>query len=192
MPADRNCAACTAAAAVNFLNGAPLWTTGTVAKTLDRADGKETMGDGTVEQANTIKKVVHAGAGAKMGPDGGSPHISERGGRLGMPLPMAISEMKKRPDGTVFAVCVDGEFKSGGDACHWLNATWNGGVLRFFDYQSDRTDHTATKTTGQRASQGNMPFHSVKGEFATNSHVYFIAFDPKRQSAGPSGRRPGH
>ena len=192
-PADRNCAAVSAAAAVNLLFGAPLWTSRMVAEKMQKDDGKYTMGDDTAQQAKNITTVVSAYGPTKGSRALGQPNEDQdKKTKIGVPSPMAIDWMKRQPEGTVFVVLVDGSFEKGGTAVHWLNAVKESeDTLKFFDYQSDRNDFESglTKAKGQTKKESTVPFNAQEGAFMTDSNVHVIAFE-KRDGAGPSQKYP--
>lgn len=183
----KNCAACTAAGAINLTVGQTAHSSGMVAAGLHKRDGKLTMGDSTKAQAQTIGDYVATKTGRSI------VRSNEE-----MPLTEAEDWMLSHPNRTVFAVLVSGNVPyHNEEKCHWLNAILAGGTIRYFDFQSQRsggaggdfTGHanpaTSTKPfvaviTQAEGRGGNRELHqsSQIGTFDNKARLTIIAFPP--------------
>lgn len=166
---DKNCALCSTAGAINLLQGRQLWTTGMIAASQGRGDGREALGSESVAQARSIKEVVCALGGVRVAGETGGPGVGQ-----GVPLTQAVTWMAGFPQGTVFVVLASGS----GIGHHWLNATASGpGAITYVDYQTDKV-RKGSWNHGHVATD-NVPFHGVSGQhYDAGATVYAIAFQP--------------
>ena len=130
----KNCAACTAAGAVNLITNTNYWTTSLVATARAQADDHKAMGGESDKQAIAIRTFVgertrHA-----------SIQIGKGGHNEGVDYLNAEAWMKAFPHKTVFAVSVEGRTSEANSAmhAHWLNAMTFNGEVYYIDYQPNR------------------------------------------------------
>jgi hypothetical protein len=184
----QNCAACTAAGAVNLTLGHGEHTSGKVASALGTKDGKFTMGDSTVVQAQAILAYVVKATGRQALSLDGEQSLTD-----------AENWMRSKPEKTVFAVLASGFVPHDGEnKCHWLNAVLAGGTIRYFDFQSQRVSakggdfvgHGNPSTSGNpfigvvtqsQPGATNKKMHSAAqaGSFDDGVKLSLIAFPPQ-------------
>lgn len=129
---DKNCAACTAAGAVNLTIGRSEVTSKLVAQAVNKADSEFTMGEDVDTQIKNIRKYVERKTGLRSEVTDGE-----------MSLADAENWMRMKPNKTVFAVFAKGILRPSYAAArvpraHWLNAILAGGKIRYFDFQPMR------------------------------------------------------
>ena len=140
--AGKNCALLSAAGAVNLILGQSHWTSGLVAQRLSVNDFKLAMGTSHWMQARNIIKFVNqltSRFGAVIGPVDNNLHFGN-----GPRVKELIQKMGRYPNGTGVRRFRQRTRPEAGDErtsaryfAHWLNARVAGGVVRFFDFQSN-------------------------------------------------------
>jgi hypothetical protein len=165
----QNCAACTAAGAVNLTLGHGEHSSGGVASALKTKDGKFTMGDSTTVQAQAILTYVTKATGRAAVTTDGEKSLTE-----------AETWMRGQQEKTVFAVLASGFVpKDGENKCHWLNAIFAGGKIRYFDFQSQRVSKAGGQFVGHsNPSTSGKPFIGVitQSQYgATNKQMHSAA-----------------
>jgi len=124
----KNCAACTAAGAVNLTIGRSDISSAIVAKTLGTGDNVKTMGEDTGSQTVNIRDYVTKQTGRRCEATANDISLAD-----------AENWMRAKPEKTVFAVLASGNVPHDSETkCHWLNAILAGGVIRYFDFQPMR------------------------------------------------------
>ncbi|BBP84150.1 hypothetical protein PHLH8_37920 [Pseudomonas sp. Pc102] len=148
----RNCAACTAAGAVNLTLGHSSISSSHVAQARNTGDCQTTMGPDTKAQAIAIADYVAVNAGRKAIHSGDSLDRTD-----------AEAWMRGQPEKTVFAVLASGFVPHDSEnKCHWLNAILAGGTLRYFDFQTMRPSRLGGDFVGSRnPSTSTAPFVGV-------------------------------
>lgn len=157
----RNCAACTAAGAVNLSLGTSEISSGHVAESLGKGDNVTTMGTDTKAQIVNIRDFVRGKTGRET---------DETSYEL--PLDAAEDWMRAKPNKTVFAVLASGNVPHDSEAkCHWLNAIVAGGRIRYFDFQPMRHSTKGGDFVGHKnPATSTRPFVGVitQSQFGAN------------------------
>ena len=164
--ADKNCALCTTAGAINLIQDRSLWTTGMIAELVGKGDNVSALGSSSVEQAAKIKEIVQAMSAARVKAEHGGPGVGQ-----GIGLEAAMTWMAGHDPGTVFALLASGSIGH-----HWLNGIVTGvGSVTFIDYQTDKV------RKGQwdlgKVTSDSTPFHGVSDQrFDEGATICSIAF----------------
>lgn len=163
---DKNCSLCAAAGVANLAQGNDRWTSSMVAGALGSADGRTGAGDSVDAQIATISEFGQSMTGRFPQVVGSMNHELD--------FNSAVAFMQQFPDGTVFAVDLDGGQASGDGrgVNHWLNAIMQNGQIEYVDYQAS---HAARMN---QTARSNVPVVGVTGETVTNPNMIVIAFPP--------------
>lgn len=149
---SRNCAACTAAGAVNLTIGRSEISSGMVAATRKMADCDISMGEDVGQQIENIAAYVKDKTRRKC--------LRSPAGETARDA--VESWMKTQPDGTVFAVDAFGHVTAAGKTIgHWLNAILAGGKLRYFDFQPMREGSGTAFVGAKNPATSTAPFVGV-------------------------------
>lgn len=148
----KNCAACTAAGAINLTTGHTVHSSGMVSTTRVVRDDKYSMGESTEAQTKAILDYVVR-----------STRRSAKVLEKETALAEAEKWMREHAEKTVFAVLASGYVPHDAEQkCHWLNAILAGGTIRYFDFQTQRSSTRGGEFVGHaNPATSTKPFVGV-------------------------------